>query len=191
MIGRDFISQDTRLILTNAIYFKGQWDEPFEVADTREEDWHGPSGTSKVPMMHQEGSYLYYESDGFQALDLPYLGEQLSMLVVLPTMKGGLAALESKWVADGTYQQVTTGLQLEETVTVSLPRFKMETAFKLKPVLCDLGAELALSDRADFSGIGEERLMISEVVHKAFVEVNEEGTEAAAATAVEMALCAS
>ena len=80
------------------------------------------------------------------------------------------------------------GLYQEEGIVVSLPRFTMETEFSLKPVLCALGAELAFSDDADFSGIGEEPLKISEVVHKAFVEVNEEGTEAAAATAVSMPL---
>jgi serpin B len=189
LIQRDFIGPDTRLILTNAIHFKGQWDGPFEKADTRDEDWHGPNGTSKVPMMHQQRDYLYYEGDDYQALDLPYQGGQLSLLVVLPTKKDGLTALEQKWTAPGTYQQVTSKLHHEETVVVSLPRFKMETAFQLKPVLCALGAELAFSDDADFSGIGEERLKISEVVHKAFVEVNEEGTEAAAATAVGMVLC--
>ena len=141
-------------------------------------------------MMHQRGGYLYYEGDGFQALDLPYKGRQLSMLVVLPRKKDGLASLESQWAAGGTYRQVTDGLDHEETVIVSLPRFKMETEFKLKPVLCALDAELAFSDDADFSGIGEEPLKISEVVHKAFVEVNEEGTEAAAATAVVMVRCA-
>ena len=74
LIKRDFINDDTRLILTNAIYFKGRWEKEFEEADTRDEDWHGPNGTGKVPMMHQKGGYLYYEGDGFQALDLPYKG---------------------------------------------------------------------------------------------------------------------
>ena len=190
LIERNFISADTRLILTNAIYFKGRWENEFEKADTKDEDWHGPNGTGKVAMMHQDGGYLYYEGGDFQAIDLPYRGEQLSMLVVLPTLKDGLTALETKWAADDTFQRVTTGLHHEETVIVSLPRFKMETAFQLKSVLCDLGAALAFSTDADFSGIGEEPLTISEVVHKAFVEVNEEGTEAAAATGVVMALCA-
>jgi serpin B len=190
LIQRDFLSPDTRLILTNAIYFKGQWDEPFRKASTKDEDWHGPSGISKVPMMHQRGGYFYYEADGFQALDLPYRGEQLSMLAVLPTRTDGLTALEQKWAAQGMYRQVTSRLRHEETVIVALPRFKVETAFKLKTVLCDLGAGLAFSDDADFSGISDEFLKISEVIHKAFVEVNEEGTEAAAATAVGMAFCA-
>jgi serpin B len=108
------------------------------------------------------------------------------MLIVLPTKMDGLGSLETKCSAEGTYQQVTAGLRHEERVVVSLPRFKMETEFSLKPVLCDLDAGLAFSDHADFSGIGDEPLKISEVVHKAFVEVNEEGTEAAAATAVLM-----
>jgi serpin B len=190
LIQRDFISQDTRLVLTNAIYFKGQWDREFAKAASRDEDWYGPNGVSKAPTMHQQGGYLYYEEDGFQALDIPYKGRQLSMLIVLPRAKNGLAALESQWAAPGTYQRVTEDLGHEGTVIVSLPRFKMETAFKLKPVLCALHADLAFRDDADFSGISEEPLKISEVIHKAFVEVNEEGTEAAAATAVGMVLCA-
>ncbi len=141
-------------------------------------------------MMHRKGGYLYYETAGFQALDLPYKGRQLSMLIVLPRTKDGLASVETQWAHGGTYRNVTEGLNHQETVIVSLPRFKMETEFRLKPVLCALGAELAFSDEADFSGIGEEPLKISEVVHKAFVEVNEEGTEAAAATSVVMTLCA-
>jgi serpin B len=181
LVKRDFIRADTRLVLTNAIYFKGRWEKVFEEADTRDEDWYGPHGTAKVPMMHRRGGYLYYDGGSFQALDLPYQGRQLSMLVVLPRTKDGLASLERQWAGGTAYRQVTDGLDHEGTVIVSLPRFKLQTEFRLKPVLCDLGAELAFSDHADFSGIGEEPLKISEVVHKAFVEVNEEGTEAAAA----------
>jgi serpin B len=186
---RDLIKAYTRLILTNAIYFKGWRKKQFKENDTRDEDWHGQDGTRKVPMMHQRGGYPYCEGDGFQALDLPYKGEQLSMLVVLPRKKDGLASLETKFADGGTYQKVTTGLNHEGSVILSLPRFKMEAEFKLKPVLCALGAELAFSDEADFSGIGDESLKISEVVHKAFVEANEEGTKAAAATADETVFC--
>jgi serpin B len=110
------------------------------------------------------------------------------MLLVLPREKDGLAAVEAG-IAAGISPPVTDGLRPEERVMLSLPRFKMETELKLKPVLCGMGADLAFSDRADFSGIGDEPLKISEVVHKAFVEVNEQGTEAAAATAVAMAVC--
>jgi serpin B len=186
LIHRDFINEDTRLILTNAIYFKGRWAEPFEEAGTSDEGWHGPHGVRKVPLMHRQGGHAYYEGDGFQALELPYEGGQLAMLIVLPRERGGLSSLEARRAAEGIYQAVTDGLRREETVLVWLPRFTLETEFKLKPVLCALGAHLAFSDAADFSGIGEEPLKIAEVIHKAFVEVNEEGTEAAAATAFRM-----
>jgi serpin B len=186
LVKRDFIKEDIRLVLTNAIYFKGQWEKVFEKADTRDEDWHGTS-TRKVPMMHRKGGYLYYECDDFQAVNLRYKGRQLSMLVVLPRRKDGLATLENRWANQQTFRQVTDGLD-PETVIVSLPRFKIEAGFNLKLVLCALHTDLAFSDDADFSGIGDEALKISEVVHKAFVEVNEEGTEAAAATAVGMVL---
>jgi serpin B len=189
LIHRDFINDDTRLILTNAIYFKGQWEEVFQKHRTSDEDWLSPLGTRRMPTMHRTGGYLYYEADEFQALDLPYQGAQQSMLIVLPRVADGLASLETGWVAESAYRQVTAGLRHEERVVVSLPRFKVETEFRLKPVLCSLGAEPGFSDDADFGGIGEEPLKIAEVVHKAFVEVNEEGTEAAAATAVGMLFC--
>jgi serpin B len=188
LIERDVIEDDTRLILTNAIYFKGQWEREFERADTRDEDWHGPNGTGKVPTMHQSGGYMYYEGEGFQALELPYKGRQLSMLVVLPATKNGLPSLERRWASGDAYRQVTEDLDHEGLVLVSLPRFKLDTEFRLKPVLCGLYAELAFSDGADFSVIADESLKVSEVVHKACVEVNEEGTEAAAATGVRMVL---
>jgi serpin B len=191
LIRRDCINADTRLILTNAIYFKGQWVELFDRGRTTDEDWHGPNGMSKVPMMHRKGGYYhYYQGDGFQALDMPYEGWELSMLIVLPTKTDGLTALETRFASEGLYQQVMDGLYQEEGIVVSLPRFTLEAEFSLKPVLCALGVELAFSGHADFGGIGEEPLQIAEVVHKAFVEVNEEGTEAAAATGVSMGLCA-
>jgi serpin B len=185
LVHPNLIKRDTCLVLTNAIYFKGQWERAFRAADTREENWHGAE-IRKVPMMHQRGGYLYYEDNRFQALDIPYQGSQLSMLVVLPRKKDGLAAVEKQWATRGTYRRTTNDLEHEGTVLLSLPRFQMETEFLLKPTLCEMGAELAFSGQADFSGIGEKPLVISEVVHKAFVEVNEEGTEAAAATAVLM-----
>lgn len=179
-----------RLVLTNAIYFKGKWADEFTPSLTKDDDWYGPGRTTKVPTMHRTGGYLYCEGDGFQVLDLPYKGDQLSMLIVLPKTKKGLTNLERRWAAEGMYRHVTERLNHEATVIVSLPRFKMETEFALKPVLADLGAGLAFTGNADFGGISKEALMISEVIHKAFVEVNEEGTEAAAATAVMMARCA-
>jgi serpin B len=190
LLHRSLIDNETCLILTNAIYFKGQWDSEFNKTATKDEDWHGSKDTGKVPMMHQKGGYLYYENDSFQALDLPYKGRQLSMLIVLPRKKDGLPAFETEWAAGEPYRKVTEGLDHEDSVQVSLPRFKMETEFELSRVLCAMHAELAFSDDADFTGIGDEPMKISKVVHKAFVEVNEEGTEAAAATAVVMARCA-
>jgi serpin B len=187
LITRNLVTDATRLILTNAIYFKGQWERAFEKSETLDEDWHGLNGARKVPMMQQRRGFLYCESDDYQALDLPYQGQQLSLLIVLPRKNDGLHLLENSWAAAGSYRQVTDALRHEKKVIVSLPRFKMETQFKLSSVLGEMGAQLAFGARADFSGIAEEPLKISEVIHKAFIDVNEEGTEAAAATGVIMA----
>jgi serpin B len=190
LINSSLIDKDTCLILTNAIYFKGEWEKEFEKSATKEETWFGSKTTAKVPMMHQKGSYLYCENNSFQALDLAYKGSQLSALIVLPRKKDGLAALETQWADGDTYRQVTQRLDHEEAVLVSLPRFKMETEFELSGVLRAMHADLAFSDEADFTGIADEPLKLSKVIHKAFVEVNEQGTEAAAATAETMTLCA-
>jgi serpin B len=187
LIQRGSINRDTRLILTNAIYFKAKWEEAFKKRLTKDAYWYGPHGTRQVPTMHQSKGYRYFENEEFQAIDLPYIGQRLGMLVVLPRAKNGLDALEVKWATQGLFEQVTKELRYEEDVEVSLPRFKMETEFNLTSVLSDMGAKLAFSDHADLGGISDDRerpLKISEVVHKAFVEVNEEGTEAAAATGV-------
>src|SRR5262249_28863269 len=132
LIHRDCINADTRLILTNAIYFKGQWVELFDRTSTTDEDWHAPNGIRKVPMMHRKGGYYhYYQGDGFQALDMPYEGFELSMLIVLPTKMDGLAALETRFASEGLYQQVADGLYQEEGIIVSLPRFTLEAEFSL------------------------------------------------------------
>lgn len=136
LINRDAVSAVTRLILTNAIYFKGLWAVEFPKENTRLEAWHGPGGARKVPMMHLEAGCNYHEANDFQALELPYKGDQLSMLVVLPRRPDGLAALETHWAAQDTYRHITAGLAAEETVIVSLPRFKLETDCRLRGVLC-------------------------------------------------------
>jgi serpin B len=188
LVNRACLTNDTRLILTNAIYFKGEWADVFPEFRTGDEDWYTPLGTRKVPMMQRSGGYFYYEGDRFQTLELPYKGGQASMLVVLPSKGERLTPLETRWPVEGLYRRMIAGLRYEKRVIVALPRFTIETKFNLGSVLCALGAGLAFGNGADFSGIGEEPLQLSEVVHKAFVEVNEKGTEAAGATAARMML---
>lgn len=185
IISRDFVNEDTRLVLTNAIYFKAPWEVEFNKTLTKDEDFFGEKATRKVPMMHSHGFKKYCEGPGYQVVDLPYKGDNLSMMLVLPNDKIGLAKVEENF----DYEAACNNLSFEEDVRLSLPRFKMETTYELKDVLCDMGASLAFSDYAEFSGIGEEPLKISNVIHKAFVECNEEGTEAAAATAIGMMKC--
>jgi serpin B len=183
------IDSTTRMVLANAIYFKGTWLEQFEKESTRDESFYTPSEI-KVPMMHQNERFQYAEADDWQAVQMMYRGGSLVMLVMLPREREGLAALESKLSAD-MFKDVTGKLHGQK-VRLSLPKFKSESAFKLKPTLEAMGMTDAFSaDKADFSRMTEQdRLCIQAVVHKAIIEVNEEGTEAAAATGVGMALAA-
>ena len=177
----------TRLVLTNAIYFKGKWALQFKVKATRDAPFTLLDGKKvQVPMMHQSKEFGYMETEGFQALELPYVREELSMIVFLPKKVDGLAELEKSFTADDLAKWLDELHKLK--VYVLLPRFKMTSEFRLDKVLKAMGMTDAFG-AADFSGMdGKEGLFISAVLHKAFVDVNEEGTEAAAATAVPEAM---
>lgn len=189
LIGQGVLTPDTRLVLTNAIYFKGDWAAQFEKKGTHDEPFHLSVERQKaVPLMHRTGDYGYMETDELQALKLPYVGGDLSMIVILPRKVDGLPALE-KGLTQGKLSKWFSGLR-NQKVEVSLPRFKATTQFELNKVLSKMGMPDAFdATRADFSEMtGNRDLMISNVIHKAFVEVNEQGTEAAAATGVVMTL---
>jgi len=192
LIPKDVLNPLTRLVLTNAVYFNGTWTEKFKKRNTRNQDFTVSSGTKKqVPLMHQTKHFKYTEAKGVKALEMRYKGNDLSMVVILPDTKDGFAALEQGLTKD-TISSLIGKLKYER-VSVTIPKFKMTSTFSLKDVLSSMGMKKAfIFGTADFSGMngvtsGLERLYISAVIHKAFVDVNETGTEAAAATAVVMA----
>ncbi|NQT51969.1 serpin family protein [bacterium] len=189
LIQPGILDELTRLVLTNAIYFKGDWASQFKKAATRDAPFTLAGGkTTTAPLMYQRQKFGYAESRDAQALEMPYVGEDLSMIVLLPRKADGLAALEASLSAD-TLNGWLGRMRHPRTVRVYLPRFKMTSAFRLGQQLKVMGMPDAFNARkADFSGMDgrEDHLYIAAVIHKAFVEVNEEGTEAAAATAVVM-----
>jgi serpin B len=174
----------TRLVLTNAIYFRGTWARQFAKSATQEQPFHvSPDRTVSVPLMfaRTQAGYAAHPEAGLKVVELPYEGDELSMLVLLPDAADGLAALEAQLTAE-TVRGWASGLTRQD-VLVYLPRFSIESRFGLDPTLGAMGMPLAFSDRADFSGMdGRRDLLLSAVLHKARVDVDEEGTEAAAAT---------
>jgi len=175
------------LVLVNAIYFKGNWDSQFEARYTKDELFHVSSEkTVTTPLMRQTHDFRYAEFSDKQILELPYVGGDLSMLVLLPRQADGLGNLEAELTVQNLAAWVAK-LQSQK-VAVSLPKFKITSEFSLKETLAALGmSDAFIYGRADFSGMdGRDDLFISAVAHKAFVEINEEGTEAVAATAVMM-----
>lgn len=181
------IDKWTRLVLTNAIYFKGKWAKQFNKTVTYDRDFTiSAEQKVKVPLMQQTAAFGYVEEETFQALEMPYEGNELSMVVLLPRKTDGLPELEKSLSLD-LVQSILAKLKTQKVITY-IPRFKMTAGFELGSTLKAMGMKRAFSpDDADFTGIREEKgLYISRVIHKAFVEVNEEGTEAAAATAVLM-----
>jgi serpin B len=183
LLPRGTVTRDTRLVLTNAIYFKGDWQDPFKKEATKDLPFTPADGkTVDAPLMFRMGGYNYAETDAFQVLDLPYTGRRISMTVILPRTADGLPAVEKELTGDKLAATLKT-LRFEKQVHVHLPRFKTEKSFTLNEPLKALGMRAAFAG-ADFSGMhtGKEQLDITAVVHKAFVDVNEEGTEAAAAT---------
>jgi serpin B len=176
----------TRLVLANAIYFKGIWSKPFDKAQTSPQPFHlSSSSQADVPLMHHLDNVKYTENGDFQAVELPYGSNQLSMAVFLPRAVDGCSQLENRLNPDLLSKTVTDMRKRE--VDIFLPRFKLESKFELNDPLSQMGMEDAFGPKADFSGMDGTRLLyISAVIHKAWGEVNEEGTEAAAATVVGM-----
>jgi serpin B len=176
------ITELTRLVLTNAIYFSAAWDEPFKASETADRPFMIASGqTISVPTLHQNHERGYGEGAGYRVAELPYDGNQLSMVVVVPD---DLAAFEASLSAEKLGEIMSS--VSTHALDLTLPKFKFEAPLGLKKTLMSLGmVDAFTSDVADFSGIdGTRRLAITDVLHKGFVAIDENGTEAAAATAV-------
>ncbi|MBH8577369.1 serpin family protein [Nostocaceae cyanobacterium CENA369] len=177
------IKPDEVLFLINAIYFKGKWSDEFDKTQTAEHPFHLISGKQKQhPMMSQTGDYRYYENEQFQAVSLPYgLDRKISFYIFLPKQNSNLNVLYQNLSLEN-WEKWMTQFRKQEGF-IRLPRFKTDYDVTLNDALKALGMEEAFSDKANFSNMGQN-LTISQVKHKTFVEVNEEGTEAAAATSV-------
>lgn len=184
LIPSGMINPLTRLVLTNAIYFKGRWLSRFDPDLTRDLPFHlDATRTVSVPTMTQDGKFLLGGGDGVQVLDLSYETEDLSMIFILPTAVDGLGALEDRLTLENLRGWMDSVHETEADLFI--PRFQVESKVVLKSVLADMGMPLAFSESADFSGIdGKQDLLIQDAVHKGYVLVNEEGTEAAGATGV-------
>lgn len=189
LIPKGAVDALTRLVLTNAIYFKGTWVLQFDENDTKDEDFKTSSGqTVKVPMMKLTGDdaeFNYAEADKVQVLELPYDGEDLSMLLILPEeddLRNLEKSINTKKLSEWR------GVLEKQRVDIYIPKFKFETKYFMAETLKEMGmSDAFVYGAADFSGMdGTRDLYIDNVIHQAFVEVNEEGTEAAAATAVVM-----
>lgn len=188
LIQPGYLDPLSRLVLVNAIYFKGKWLFQFDKENTQDAPfWSTPEKCDTVPMMHQKAKFGYDERDSLQILELRYKGEDISMFIILPMEKHGLDQVQKNLTA----QNLTEWTKYTSTkeVVIFLPRFSMTSSFDLTKTLQAMGMKDAFAKgKSDFSGMDGKKkwLYIDAVVHKAFVDVNEEGTEAAAATAVMM-----
>jgi serpin B len=188
LLANGSLDRRTRLVLTNAIYFNGTWvtqfnprqtaNRPFNITSTQQID---------VPTMQLPATEAVSmaELDGLKVLEMPYVGNRLSMIILLPEKADGLSELEQRLKWENLQKWLSSVSFSEYPVQVSLPKFKVSGEFELKQTLSQLGMSSAFDESADFSGMnGKKDLSLSTVVHKTFVSVNESGTEAAGATAV-------
>ena len=184
LIPQDSINDLTRAVITNAVYFLGNWTVQFDENLTKEDDFKvSEQKTVKVPMMNVEQNFNYGSTDDLQILQMSYKGDDLSMLVLLPK-DNDLSSLEKKLTVENLNQWKSN--LMKKQVNVFLPKFKLETTYSLNENLVKMGMPSAFdSELADLSGIdGKKDLYVSGVFHKAFVSVDEKGTEAAAATGI-------
>ena len=185
ILRRSDINERTRLVLTNAVYFKADWLRQFSALQTRPRPFHPPDGSSvSVPMMRQRGPFRLLDAPAFQAVEMPYKGEEFSMLLFLPKEKDGLPAFEnlldgqalSGWI-DALMSSAPADLELV------VPTLELDTRASLVPALQALGMRRAFTDQAELRGMADAELFVSDVIHQTYLRVDEKGTEAAAVTA--------
>lgn len=184
---KEMINQQTAnastLIILNAVYFYGTWSKTFDPDLTEKQKFTiGSSKSEMVPTMRQKSRFDYFENNDFQSVRLPYKGNQMAMYVILPSKKSSLKKLTSSF-SEKQWNDILENSTQEE-VEVSLPKFKIEYEETLNKSLTDMGMGIAFSPAANFGLISSDRIFISQVKHKTFIDVNEKGTEAAAATSI-------
>jgi len=187
------ITRDTRVVLANALYFRSDWLHPFEKQRTRLQNFTLPNGRTKmVQMMFQEGGFNYYQDDDIQMVFLPYRNKALQMCVILPRKRNALPALEKNLTGEKLATWLSKGQQQGASpLKIYLPKFKFEKSISLAKVLHELGMKKAFAfQEADFTGISKQtpKLVLSSVLHRAVIDLDEKGTTAAAATAMTLAL---
>lgn len=182
----DQIPPDVVMYLINAIYFKGTWTYQFDPSKTTDTAFAAPSGNIPCKLMYQQTRYAYRKTSAEQVIDLPYGNGLFSMTIILPDKSIPIDDYAAR-LTQQKWEEITTGLDSTD-VDLSLPKFKIEFGAKLNNALQAMGMGIAFSDGADFSRISSVPLLISEVTHKTFLEVNEEGTAAAAVTSVGMSI---
>lgn len=188
LVSAETFDASTRLVVTNAVYFLGDWAVPFNQSNTSQQPFYRPGAAAlSVPLMYRGGEYRYFETDSFQAIDLPYKDGDLAMTIFLPKEQNGLGAFETGLAPEQLQEWLRTlEAASPQKVQLYLPKLKIEQRYNLVPSLHALGMGIAFTDRADFSGIAGEPLQIDQVIHKTFVRIDERGTEAAAATGIEI-----
>lgn len=185
LLHRQDLSAATLMVLTNAVYFQAAWTRAFDAAQTTVQPFHlAGGGASEAPFMTQQGAFPYLHTEGAQVLQLPYAGSSLAFVAILPDDPAGLAQLETE-LTPATLDHWLQGLAAHD-LTVMLPRFEMTWRDGLRVPLEELGMKQAFTGAADFSAMTPARVFIDQVIHQARIKVTEEGTEAAAATAVIM-----
>ncbi len=182
LISLDTIDKSTRIVITNAIYFKGKWAVEFDPKNTHKDMFHSTNNSFYVDMMSiKDGKFYYYENKDVQVLKLPYDDDRVYMLIILP--KQAINDIERNL----SYDEIESWEKemSEVDIDVFLPKFRFRTTYDLNDVLSSMGMPTVFTEHADLSGIdGRHDLYVSHVIHKAYIDVNEEGTEAAAATGI-------
>ena len=180
LLPKGSLDNSARLVLVNAIYFKAGWLRPFSKDWTKDQPFHRPGQADvTAPLMNMDARFRYLETEAYQALEIPYAKSQYTMVVWLPRHADALDQLERALTDGGTAELSKLA---SAPVNLFLPKFRATSSLSLADTLAEMGMKQAFTPQADFSGISEERLAISKVVHQALVEVDEKGTEAAAAT---------